>query len=108
MEADGPWVARTFEHLPFFRADDKRRKGFPSETRVQRRVRVVHDDKELVEKVGRNDLCPCGSGSRSVAAARAAFDGVNRHHYFWRVIIEPCPDGSRAGLIRMVMPGASR
>jgi uncharacterized protein YecA (UPF0149 family) len=39
----------------------KRRKGFPSETRVRRGVRVVHGDKELVEKLGRDDLCPCGS-----------------------------------------------
>ena len=42
----------------------KRRKGFPSETKVKRGVRIVHGDKELVEKVGRNDLCPCGSGKR--------------------------------------------
>lgn len=42
----------------------KRRKGFPSETRVKRGVRVVHGDKELSEKLGRNDLCPCGSGRR--------------------------------------------
>ena len=41
---------------------NKRRKGFPSETQVKRGVRVVHRDKELVEKVGRNDPCPCGSG----------------------------------------------
>jgi hypothetical protein len=40
----------------------KRRKGFPSETKVKRGVRVVHGHKELEEKVGRNDLCPCGSG----------------------------------------------
>jgi uncharacterized protein YecA (UPF0149 family) len=39
----------------------KRRKGFPSEARVKRGVRVVHGDKELVEKLGRNDPCPCGS-----------------------------------------------
>jgi uncharacterized protein YecA (UPF0149 family) len=24
----------------------------------------VHGDKELVEKLGRNDPCPCGSGRR--------------------------------------------
>jgi uncharacterized protein YecA (UPF0149 family) len=42
----------------------KRRKGFPSETQVGRGVRIVHGDKELVEKLGRNDLCPCGSGKR--------------------------------------------
>ncbi|MDP6707348.1 MAG: SEC-C metal-binding domain-containing protein [Alphaproteobacteria bacterium] len=42
----------------------KRRKGFPSEARVKRGHRVVHGDKDLVEKLGRNDLCPCGSGRR--------------------------------------------
>src|SRR5882724_10301172 len=36
--------------------------GYPSETRVGRGDRVVHGDKELIEKLGRNDLCPCGSG----------------------------------------------
>ena len=40
----------------------KRRKGYPSETRVKRGDRVVHGNKELIEKLGRNDLCPCGSG----------------------------------------------
>jgi len=42
----------------------KRRKGFPSETRVKRGVRVVHGGKELDERLGRNDLCPCRSGRR--------------------------------------------
>ena len=50
----------------------KRRKGFPSETKVKRGVRIVHDDKELVEKVGRNDLCPCGSGKRFKKCCRDA------------------------------------
>jgi uncharacterized protein YecA (UPF0149 family) len=39
----------------------RRRKGFPSETHVKRGVRIVHGHKELSEKLGRNDLCPCGS-----------------------------------------------
>jgi SEC-C motif len=30
---------------------------------VKRGFSVVHGDKELVEKLGRNDPCPCGSGS---------------------------------------------
>jgi len=47
-----------------FERTSKRRKGFPSETRVRRGTRVVHGDKELLEKLGRNDLCPCGSGRR--------------------------------------------
>ena len=39
----------------------KRRKGFPSETVVKRGDRVVGGTKELTEKLGRNDPCPCGS-----------------------------------------------
>jgi uncharacterized protein YecA (UPF0149 family) len=39
----------------------KRRRGYPSETHVKRGVRIVHGDKLLEEKLGRNDLCPCGS-----------------------------------------------
>jgi len=47
----------------------KRRRGYPSEAQVKVGVRVVYvaDDlppKELAEKLGRNDLCPCGSGKR--------------------------------------------
>jgi uncharacterized protein YchJ len=48
----------------FFTPMRKRRRGFPSETQVRRGVRIVHGDKELAEKLGRNDLCPCGSGKR--------------------------------------------
>jgi hypothetical protein len=47
-----------------FERSSKRRKGYPSETRVKRGQQVVHGDKELVEKLGRKDLCPCGSGRR--------------------------------------------
>lgn len=47
-----------------FEITSKRRQGFPSESQVRRGVRVVHGDKELREKLGRNDLCPCGSGRR--------------------------------------------
>ncbi|MEM7375996.1 MAG: SEC-C metal-binding domain-containing protein [Pseudomonadota bacterium] len=45
-----------------FEVTRKRRKGYPSETQVKRGDRVVHGDKELVEKLGRKDPCPCGSG----------------------------------------------
>jgi hypothetical protein len=38
--------------------------GFLSETRVKRGDRIVHGDKELLEKLGRNDPCPCDSGRR--------------------------------------------
>ncbi|HEX7026544.1 MAG TPA: SEC-C metal-binding domain-containing protein [Gammaproteobacteria bacterium] len=47
-----------FEHT------SKRRKGFPSETRVKCGHRVVGSDKHLIEKLGRNDPCPCGSRRR--------------------------------------------
>lgn len=42
----------------------KRRRGFPSESQVKRGDRIVHGHKELVEKLGRNDPCPCGSTRR--------------------------------------------
>jgi 2-haloacid dehalogenase len=43
----------------------KRRKGYPSETHVKRGLRFVRGGEvELVEKLGRNDPCPCGSGKR--------------------------------------------
>jgi uncharacterized protein YecA (UPF0149 family) len=29
---------------------------------VKRGERIVHGDVELIEKLGRKDLCPCGSG----------------------------------------------
>jgi uncharacterized protein YecA (UPF0149 family) len=43
---------------------NKRRQGFASERQVKRGIRIVHGDKELAEKLERNDLCPCGSGKR--------------------------------------------
>ncbi len=48
----------------FFETMSKRRKGFASETQVKRGVRIVHGDKLLEERLGRNDPCPCGSGKR--------------------------------------------
>ena len=50
-------------HFPFERTS-KRRKGYPSETHVKRGLRVVGGDKYLIEKLGRNDPCPCDSGRR--------------------------------------------
>jgi uncharacterized protein YecA (UPF0149 family) len=38
---------------------------------VKRGFRVVGVDKELVEKLGRNDPCPCGSGRRFQALLHA-------------------------------------
>ena len=43
----------------------KRRNGFPSETRVKRGDRTVKGGEvELLERLGNNDPCPCGSGRR--------------------------------------------
>ncbi len=56
-------VANTIPIIPF-ESTSKRRTGFPSETNVKRGHRFVHGDKELLEKLGRNDLCPCGSTRR--------------------------------------------
>jgi uncharacterized protein YecA (UPF0149 family) len=44
-----------------FEVTSKRRKGYPSETQVMKGDRMVHGNKELLEKLGRNDPCPCGS-----------------------------------------------
>ena len=60
----GTWTSKTSMSNRFFETMSKRRKGFPSETKVKRGVRIVHGTKELSEKLGRNDLCPCGSGKR--------------------------------------------
>lgn len=45
-----------------FEPMSKRRRGFPSETNVKLGEQIVHGNKELIEKLGRNDPCPCGSG----------------------------------------------
>jgi uncharacterized protein YecA (UPF0149 family) len=43
----------------------KRRRGFPSETQVKRGDRAVKGgEKELTERLGNDDPCPCGSGRR--------------------------------------------
>ena len=56
--------SETSRTSPAFEVMSKRRRGFPSETRVKRGIRIVHGDKELEEKLGRKDPCPCGSGQR--------------------------------------------
>ena len=47
-----------------FEPMSKRRNGYPSETQVKRGRRIVHGNKDLQEKLGRNDPCSCGSGLR--------------------------------------------
>ena len=61
-----------------FEPSSKRRKGYPSETRVKRGLRIVHGDKELLEKLGRNDPLPLRlreAFSRSAACTRASMTG---------------------------------
>jgi len=55
----------------------------PSETQVKRGDRVVGADKELIEKLGGNDPCPCGSGGgfRRCCRASGRFDDTNGHYY---------------------------
>lgn len=45
-----------------FEPSSKRRRGYPSEKAVKRGLRVVRGNKELYEKLGKDDLCPCNSG----------------------------------------------
>ena len=46
-----------------FEVMSKRRKGYPSETHVKRGARSVRGGAvDLVERLGRRDLCSCGSG----------------------------------------------
>jgi uncharacterized protein YecA (UPF0149 family) len=48
-----------------FEPTSKRRRGFPSEVQVKRGERSVKGgEKELLERLGANDPCPCGSGRR--------------------------------------------
>ena len=60
----GSWLPTASTTNSFFETMSKRRRGYPSETYVKRGTRIVHGDKLLEEKLGRNDLCPCGSGNR--------------------------------------------
>jgi hypothetical protein len=68
----GSCVSKRISSKPTaFEVTSKRRKGFPSESRVKRGERVVGGSKELIEKLGRNDPCPCNSGRRFQALLHA-------------------------------------
>ncbi|MBC8044116.1 MAG: SEC-C domain-containing protein [Rhizobacter sp.] len=62
----------------------KRRKGFPSESHVKKGEQIVHGGKILLEKLGRKDLCPCGSGRKfkRCCMKNGKYDGVLRSHFF--------------------------
>ena len=58
--------------------------GVPSsETQVKRGDRTVGVDTELIEKLGGNDPCPCGSGRRFRRCCRNSgrYDDTNGHYY---------------------------
>ena len=48
----------------FFRDHEQATARAPSEMKVKRGVQIIHGDKLLEEKLGRNDPCPCGSGKK--------------------------------------------
>jgi hypothetical protein len=55
---------RSSSKLAAFEPISKRRRGYPSERAVKRGRRIVHGEKELTERLGKDDLCPCDSGRR--------------------------------------------
>ncbi len=68
---------------PAFERTAKRRKGFPSETRVKRGLRSIKGGQiELLERLGRNDPCPCHSGKRfrkcCLSSGRFRWDDATR------------------------------
>lgn len=56
VEGGDPCAGTISTNSHFFETMSKRRSGFPSETKVKRGMRIVHGDKLLEEKLGRNDL----------------------------------------------------
>ena len=72
-----------------FQITSKRRKGFPSETQVKRGVRVVHGNKELTEKLGRNTFARAvqDTGFKNCCLRSGRYDGSRKNHFFPRVRI---------------------
>jgi uncharacterized protein YecA (UPF0149 family) len=59
------WLGKLETTSSPFEPMSKRRRGFPSETNVKRGSRSVKGgEKELLERLGNNDMCPCDSGRR--------------------------------------------
>jgi hypothetical protein len=52
------WPSPNASPTAFFEPMSKRRKGFPSETRVKRGYRVVRGQKELIRETGPQRLMP--------------------------------------------------
>jgi hypothetical protein len=61
----------------------KRRKGYPSEKQVKSGEQIVHGEKELTEKLGRNGRRGIAKDiSHVVNISRGEYDGVNRNYFF--------------------------
>ncbi|MDQ6630154.1 MAG: SEC-C metal-binding domain-containing protein [Verrucomicrobiota bacterium] len=48
----------------------------------------MHGNKELYEKLGRNDLCPCGSqvSFKNCCMQSGNYDGSLRNYFFPRIV----------------------
>lgn len=75
-----------------------------------RGYRVVHGDKVLEEKLGRNDLCPCGSGRRfkRCCLGSGAFDGAERNDFFQGVSTSGTASALRARALWRTTTGPLR
>jgi len=81
VSCDGKTISTTSRA---FEVSRKRRRGYPSETRVGRGDRVVHGDKELLREAPAATPLPLRLRtqiSRPAACAPARFDGSERKHY---------------------------
>src|SRR5256714_9360875 len=89
-----------------FEITSKRRKGFPSETQVKRGVRIVHGNKELSEKLGRKDLCRCGSGRRFYYKTNEGRKGLGGNGWYRRLQVQPHLNSESARMPRESGAGA--
>jgi hypothetical protein len=67
-----------------FEGMSKRRRGYPSERAVKRGRRVVHGEKELMEKLGKDDIALAVPGGCFKRCCRNSgrYDGSLRGYYF--------------------------
>jgi hypothetical protein len=67
----------------YFERSSKRRKGFPSETRVKRSFRVVHCDKELSRSSGgkTHARAVLDADFKNCCMRTGLYDGSLRNHY---------------------------
>ena len=68
---------------------------------VKRGVRIVHGNKELSEKLGRNDLARAvqDAAFKNCCLRSGRYDGANRNHFFPRIVSKPISAGRRTWVI---------